>query len=180
MGITGGTFLYQLNSIITGLGFLREKILPNRDYHLDSDGATLTTTTSTNPGWAKHETNITGLNWAATKVVKAGYDFAVPLDYDNTKDELVIKLKVKGADLGTLVMAAYKDDASTTDLAPDAVTLTAASIWHEFSLSGNNIEGGDVIHFNVVPASNSSNTVELNGTKIEYASDLVAFDQSDR
>lgn len=182
--MNGATFLSQLNGIITGLGFIREKSLPIRDFHLDSSGADLTTTISTNPGWDKLGTNMTGLAWAAAKVVAAGYNFSLPLDYDKTNDYLRIKIKCKMAgstNTPTIAVAAYKDSAPTTDLAPAAITaLSSTAVWKEINLDSKGLAGGDVIHFNLTPAAHGTDALEVYGIKIEYKSDLVAYDMDDR
>lgn len=175
----------SVDMVVPGHGFYREKILPLRDFHLDADGATLTTTTSTNPGWTKVGTNMTGLAWAASKQVACGYDFAVPDDYDALKDKLIVKLKLKMAgatDTPTVTVAAYSDAASTTDLAPTALTaLSATATWKEIDLSDNSIAAGDVIHFNLTPeAAHTTDAIELYGIKLKYKSDLAAHLRTSR
>ena len=173
------------NQIVTGAGLKREKVLALRDFHLDSDGATLTITLSTNPGWIKAGTNMTVLSWAASKVVVAGFDFTLPADYDKTNDYLKLKLKFKMAgstDTPTVAVAAYADSAPTTDLAPTALTaLSDTATWKEIVLSSNGLEAGDVIHLAITPGTHGTDAIEVYGNPIlEYKSDLVAYDVSVR
>jgi hypothetical protein len=179
-----GTFLKKLNFIVTGNGFLREKILNISNFHLDSTGAPLTTTLTTNPGFDKLGTNMVGLAWAAGKVVAAGIDIPIPMDYDESKDVFKVKLKFKMAgstDTPTVTVAAYKDDDSTTDLAPTAISaLSSTATWKEIDLDGNDLQGGDTVHISLTPGTHGTDAVELYGVKIEYASDIVAFNKSDR
>jgi hypothetical protein len=178
-------FLRKLKAQNTiGPGIRVERVLPIREFHLQSDGSTLTTTLTTNPGFDVFETNLVGLTWAAAKVVPAGYTIQIPEDYDEDSDSLIVKIKclMAGAsDTPTIAVAAYVDDASTTDLGPDAITaLSATATWKEIDLSGNSLTAGDIVQLKFTPAAHGSDAIEVYGMKMEYKSFLTAFSKDNR
>jgi hypothetical protein len=182
MGLTGGTFLHQVKQIITGAGFLKSVQIPVMSVHLFSSGAPLTTTISSNPGPDKFGTNITGLSWAADKVVKAGFDIIIPRDYDESQDhcKLVFRAKMAAGDTDTpgLDAVAYHEDATTTDLDPTIsadLSTTLADV--KIDLSGNSFNAGDQISVGVFPEAHSSEAVQVYGIELEYRSTLVYFDK---
>jgi len=165
-------------------GIKVEKPLPIREFHLQSDGSTLTTTITTNPGFDVFETNLVGLTWAAAKVVAAGYTIQVPHDYDEANDHLIVKVKclMSGAtDTPTIAIEAFVDDDPSTDLAPDAITaLSATATWKEIDLSGNSLTAGDIVQLTFTPATHGTDAIEVYGMKMEYKSTLVAYSKSNR
>lgn len=182
MGMSGGTFLHQVKEIITGAGFLKSVQIPVSSVHLFSSGAPLTTTISSNPGPDKFDTNITGLSWAADKVVKAGFDLVIPMDYDESQDycKLVFRAKMAagGTDTPGLDAVAYHEDAGTTDLDPTIsadLSVTLADV--KIDLSGNSFSAGDAVSVGVFPEAHSSEAVQVYGMKLEYRSTLVYFDK---
>lgn len=182
--MTGGTFLKQLDSVVTGDGFYRDQMIPLRDFHLESDGSTLTTTLTTNPGWDKVDTNLTSLSWAATKVVEAGVDVDVPGDYDESLDILSVWLLAKSGstDLTTAFeAAAYIHSAPTTDLVPDnTADLTASYAWVEINLDGNGLLANDRVHVVINPEAHGTDALHVIAAKIRYRGDLVIFDLDER
>ena len=177
-------FLKRLEGLITGDGIWRDIPVSIRDFHLESDGATLTTTTTTNPGFAKEGTNLTTLIWAASKVVEAGLNIQVPGDYDESVDKLSVWLltKMAGAtDTPTITVEAFKHSDPTTDLAPDAVAaLTSTYAWRQIDLDGNSILANDIIHLTLVPGTHGTDIINIAAVKVRYRGDIVIFDTDER
>lgn len=174
-------FLARMEGLITGDGFWRDVPINLREAFLHATGATLTTTTSTNPGFAMVGTNTLVLSWAATKVVKGAIQFQVPGDYDETKDELSVWVKAYGADLGGITVEAFVASASTTDLAPTAISsLTAGYTWKEINLDGNGLLANDIVTLTFVPGTHGSYAVNIAAMKLRYRGDLVIYDADER
>ncbi len=184
MGVNAGKHLEQLKQIVPGDGFKVVKPISYREFHLASDGATLTTTISTNPGWDKLGTNMTGLAWAAAKVVAAGITLQIPDDYDEDADSCIFRLKAKmsgSADTPNFGVAAYLDSAPTTDLAPDdTVDLSDTVAWVDVNLSGNSFVAGDIVQLAITPESHGTDAIEIYGQQIEYKSCIVKFSNTSR
>jgi len=169
------SFIYQ------GNGFLKNKAVSLHEVFLMSDGSYLTTTTSTNPGFTKVDTNALALVWAADKVVEAGLNIQVPDDYDKAKDHLKLKIKCvsAGTDAPKIGTVAYLDSDSTTDLGPDDTAAASTSLrWLEVDLSGNSLEAGDTLTLGLTPAAHSSHALHVYAMKLEYRSTLVYADRS--
>jgi len=177
-------FLKKLEGLVTGDGFKRVREIPLQTFFLHSSGAPLTTTLTTNPGFDKFETNLTGLTWAAGKVVKAGLTFVVPDDYDETSDKLKLKLKALSAgstDTPKLDAEAYIDDTPATDIDPTiSAALSSSAAWVEIDFSGNSLAAGDILTIGIFPEAHGTDAVEVYGAKWEYASDLVFYDDTNR
>ena len=186
MGMNPGTFLNRCGSILTGFGFKKNVPISLYDFHLESSGAPLTTTLSTNPGFDKKGTSSkhTVLSWQAAKVVAAGVQVQVPDDYDETLDIFILKLKARmdgGTDTATALEAAAYKNAASTDLAPsNTADLTATAAWVNIVLSGNSLSVGDNLTIDINPEAHANDAVDVYAVKIEYRSDLVYFDPDDR
>ena len=177
-----GTFLQHIKDIVTGNGFLKSRQIPLRGVPLFSTGAALTTTLTTNPGPDKFDTNITGLSWAAGKVVKAGIDLAIPMDYDESQDHCKLRFRAKmagGTDTATALDAvAYHEDAGTTDLDPTiSADLSSTLATVEIDLSGNAFSAGDAVSVGVFPEAHGTDAVQVYSMELEYRSTLVYFDK---
>ena len=177
-------FLKQAEGFVTGDGFWRDVPVSIRDFHLEADGATLTTSLGTNPGFDKEGTNLTTLSWQAAKVVEAGLNIDVPGDYDESLDKLSVWLlcKMSGStNTPTITVEAFKHSAPTTDLAPSAVVaLGSTYAWREINLDGNTILANDHIHLTFVPGTHGTDAVHIVAVKIRYRGDLVIFDVDER
>lgn len=178
------SLLRRLDQLITGDGFWRDVQIPLRDFHLESSGATLTTTIDTNPGWDKEGTNLTTLTWAADKVVEAGLNVLLPGDYDETKDEISVWVLAKmsgDTDTPTVTVEAFTHRASDTDLAPDAIAaLSDEYEWREVDLDGNSLRANDLVHLTFVPAAHTTDAVHIAAVTLRYRGDLVIYDKSER
>lgn len=176
-------FLKRLHQLITGDGFWREVPVPLRNFHKDDTGATLTTTITANPGFDKDGT-LTTLAWAATKVIKAGVDFQVPGDFDETRDKVSVWVLAKSAgavDTPTFTIEAFTHRASATDLAPAAVAaLSAAYAWREVNLDGKGLLANDAVHLTFVPAGHATDIIHVAAVKVRYRGDLVIYDKDER
>lgn len=185
MGMNPGTFLSRCGSILTGFGFKKNIPLSLYSFHKTSNGAPLTATIGTDPGFDKKGTSSkhTVLTWAAGKVVAAGIQVQVPDDYDKTLDIFILKLKAVmsgSTDTPNFGVAAYKNEAST-DLAPDdTADLSDTIAWVNIDLSGNSLAAGDNLTIDLTPETHGSNSIDIFAAKIEYRSDLVYFDPDNR
>lgn len=177
------TFLYNLRDLIVGQGFKKIQPISIREFCLASDGASLTTTLTTNPGFDMKGTSSKSivLSWAASKVVAAGLAVQVPDDYDEAEDHLKLRLKIMSAgatDTPTFSATAYVNGAAT-DLAPSASAAISATLgWIEIDLSSNSISAGDVLTIAITPAAHTTDAIDLFAAKLEYRSDLVFYDNS--
>jgi len=175
--------LKRFRQIVTGDGFWRDVPISLRNFHLEATGAALTTGLGTNPGFDK-DGNLTTLAWAMGKVVKAGLDFDVPGDFDETKDELSVWVlaKMDGAtDTPTIAVEAFTHRAAAVDLAPTAIAaLSAAYAWREISLDGKGLLANDRVHLTFTPAAHGTDAIHIAAVKVRYRGDLVIFDHSER
>jgi len=179
--MSGANFLSTIEDIVTGDGFYRDVPINLREAFLHSDGATLTTTLTTNPGFAMVNTNTLVLSWAAAKVVKAGLQFQVPGDYDESLDVLSVWVKAGCSDAPTVTVEAFVDSAATTDLAPDAISaLTTAYAWREINLDGNGLLANDIVTLTFVPGTHAAAAVNFSAVKMRYRGDLAIFDLDER
>jgi hypothetical protein len=182
MGITAD-FLKKCRIFIRqGEGFLKNIPIDIHNFCLGADGALLTTTLSTNPGFVAVDTNILSFSWAADKVVAAGLVVQIPDDYDSSKDHFKLLMKAKmGGTTNTataITAAAYKNE-STTDLAPDQTAdLTDDPEWVEIDLSGNSLVAGDNLSIKLTPEAHGTDAIYVTAAKLEYGSTLVYADQN--
>jgi hypothetical protein len=170
---------------VSGNGFLRVRNIPLRDVCLASDASTLTTTLTTNPGFACADTNTPVLAWAATKVVEAAITFQIPDDYDESNDvcKLILKSKMGGTTDATtgFTVDVFKASAPTTDLAlDDTAYMTSSYTQVELDISGQGLTAGEVVTVQIAPNTHGTDAVYVAGIKMEYRSDLCAFDPDDR
>ena len=177
-------FLQNCDRIITGKGFKRDISISLYEVHLESSGAPLTTTLTTNPGYAKSGTNVTILTWAANIVVEGGLQIQLPEDYDESNDHLILKIKAKSAgatNVPSIDAKVYHQGATTTDLNPTkSAALSATLAWKEIDLSGHSFQGGDVIQIALFPDAHATDAVEVWAIKLQIKSDLVYFTESNR
>lgn len=187
-----------------GDGFRKEIDLDIRNAYLLSDGSALTTTLTTNPGFAAAETNAMVIQWAATKVIGAAFDFPVPRDYDQAVDELRVRAFVQMAgatDTPTLSLSVYRKrlaTALTADQGPftgkaaspglspltaaQAPTLNLSNALQvvEFDVSKKVLQGGDVLYFNLVPGAHGTDAINLYGGVVMYRTTVALYNESQR
>lgn len=187
-----------------GDGFRRELPLPLRDFYLASDGSALTTTLTTNPGFALAETNALVMQWAATKVVAAGINFYLPRDYDQTADELRVRVfaQMGGAtDTPTLAISAFRKRLATALTAdqgpftgkaesPGISPLTAAQAptlnlsnslkVAEFDISKKSCQPGDLFTLTLTPAAHGTDALNVYGIAVMFRTTLALYTESAR
>jgi hypothetical protein len=188
-----------------GDGFRRELPLPLRDFYLASDGSALTTTLTTNPGFALAETNALVMQWAATKVVAAGINFYLPRDYDQTADELRVRVfaQMGGAtDTPTLALSAFRKRLATALTAdqgpftgkaesPGVSPLTAAQARRrsslsntlkvaEFDISKKSCQPGDLFTLTLTPAAHGTDALNVYGIAVMFRTTLALYTESAR
>jgi hypothetical protein len=182
MGITADFLKKCAIFIRQGEGFLKNAPIDIHNFCLGADGALLTTTLSTNPGFVAVNTNILSFAWAADKVVAAGLAIQVPDDYDSAKDHLKLLLKAKmGGTTNTttaIAAAAYKNE-STTDLGiTQTADLTDHPVWVELDLSGHSLVAGDNVSIKLTPEAHGTDAIYVTAAKLEYRSTLVYADHN--
>jgi len=190
MGLNVGTFLKRLDGVISGNGFKKVMPISLFDFHLDGGFAEVGAPNGAEPGFVVENFHVT-LQWPATKVAEVNVQFIIPDDYDEAQDHLILKLKavMDGATNTTTALeaSAYTMDgtadltAETEDMAPDnTADLSVTAAWVDIDLSGNKLLGGDIISVDINPEAHGTDVVEIWGAKLEYKSDLVFYDVSDR
>lgn len=187
-----------------GDGFRKEIDFDLRNAYLLSDGSGLTTTLTTNPGFAASETNAMVLQWNAAIVVGAAFYFPVPRDYDQSADEFRIRayFQMGGAtDTPTVSAHAYRKRvgaALTADLGPVTgktpsaglspltsgqaanLALSNALAAVEFDLSKNSFQGGDILYVQLVPGTHATDAVKLSELMVQYRTTLALYTESQR
>jgi hypothetical protein len=168
-----------------GGGYVREQEIGLENVHLQSSGAPLTTTLSTNPGFDKEGTNLTTLSWAAAKVVEAGLRIKVPGDYDESVDKMTLWLYAKmggSTDTATAIDAkAWKASASTTDLDPtQTADLTASYAWVKIDLSSNSLSSNEVLQLALFPEAHANDAVHVLSMVLRYNSCVALYRDDER
>lgn len=192
---TRENFLLFLGEIITtqtsggsrgGVGYLKTK-----DINLLADLRTsggLTLTAGTNPLVASLETNALGVQWAAGDSTKGSFQFAVPIDYDQGSDTLILSMIVNSAgntNAPTITANIYNKRSAaalSADLAPAASvaipkSATAATAASEvtITLQGAGLKAGDVLTILLAPGTHATDAVNLYGMSVRFYSSLVGY-----
>lgn len=198
-------FLKQVGGLKgQGDGFRKEIDIDLRNAYLLADATALTTTLTTNPGFAPSETSGMVIQWAATKVVGATFYFPIPRDYDKSADEFRVRgyFQMGGAtDTPTISINVFKKSVGAalsanlgpvTGKTPSAglspltsgqavnLALTNALAAVEFDLSKNNFQGGDILYLQVVPAAHGTDAVNLSALMAQFRSTLALYTESQR
>lgn len=187
--MTPSNFLSQLQHLIVGgTGFI--KYIP---MHLGSiraaTGAPIDVIGGGDFGLVAAETEALVLQWAATDVTEIILDIMVPLDYDSDTAGDVLKLALlaqmaSDTDTPAMTAEAYLKRAGaalSADLAPaSSAALSDAAAWVFIDLSGNSLQGGDIVQVKVAPAAHGTDALNLYGVAAVYKSCLVPFDVDDR
>lgn len=187
MGLNGATFLKELNTIIPSQGFKR--IIPGIDIFSlrDSDGTILTG--STEPKRASLETNFEGVVSTAGQTDGGTLTFVIPRDYDQVVDKLKIRFLAQSAstDTPTIDAAMFRKRAGaalSSDLDPTISAAisnaTGAGAYVEINCDGQGMQPGDAVHFDFTFSAHASHDANLYGLEVEYHSDLVYYDKTDR
>ena len=186
MGITGGSFLQQANSIVPGLGFKKAEsvtILAR-----DTSGAPLTNATT--PPIAAVETSFLAIVQAASTTFVCELVWQVPRDYDQVKDKLKLRFLTCSAsttDAPTLDAAVYSKRAGvalTADLDPVISAAVpkgvANAAWREINIDSQSLQPGDILSIEVSSSAHTSDALNIYDMEMEYRSTLVYYDKDDR
>lgn len=180
-------FMQQLRDILVGgTGLLRDKVVPLNAI-MGADGAPLDAIGEGGFGFAAVETNGLAVQWAATDTTEIALIVHVPEDYDQEDDTLKLRLLAQmggGDDTPALTAEAYRKrpgEALSADLAPEnSGALSDAAAWVEINLSGNELQGGDVVQVFITPAAHANDAINVYGAALRYKTCFVAYDHDDR
>ncbi len=176
------TILTNAKSFVSGDGFVVRKPIPLAALNL-----------GTNVAIAADETNAIVAKVTLANDVVFNQDIAIPYDYDEAQDHLKVRVLVSMLTLSTdddveVDAEAYKKRAGValgSDVAPVKVgtVLTVAEQWIETDVSGNTLIADDILIFKLITNGGNDTSGEevlLHAVQIEYKTDIVAFDNTDR
>lgn len=179
-----GNFLKQLDGLITGDGFLREKQIP------------LNACIATGASTAALSSN-TILITLDDNDESITIPVVVPLDYDETNDALAVVLTALlttgDASVGSNIITIDFDqvkrarpgesavDDLTSSVTSDAQSIDDVAIAdYVFDMSGLSLRAGDVLSVEIDAQETGTAVSVVYAAKILYRSDIVAFDSDDR
>ena len=181
-------FLKQIQGIVTGDGFVREVSMP------------LTSLVATGASAAALSSNVLVVTFDADDE-SLTFPFKVPLDYDESVDELVVVLtcQLTTGDLSgetdyiTLgidqVNRLQPGENAVEDLTTEAAALEdnddqdvddVAAAEYIFTLSGLGLKVGDCLSIEIDAQETGTAVVTVYGASIRYRSDLVSYLQANR
>lgn len=149
--------------------------------------AGLVLTAGTTPAVVAAETNAIVVSAVASSNVLGSFTFSVPKDYDAVKDEIHLRIvaQMGGAtDTPTLNASIYKKtpgsalSSALTTVASVALSATSAEV--KVDLSGNGIQPGDVLFFNITSGAHTTDAVNIYGAGVSFRSAIVYADPSIR
>lgn len=189
MGLNPGTFLKRAESIITGFGYKKE--IPGlgiNQLRLATGG--ILVVDSGNPGRVSLETSFEGVQLPSSQTALGSLTFKIPRDYDQTQDELAIRLLANSAgdsDTPTIDGAVYRKRAGaalSSDLDP---TISAAvnsntniADWVEVNCDSLSLQPGDAVTVQLTSSAHTSDALNVYAIEVIYRSDLVFNVQTDR
>lgn len=183
------SFLKDLERVIAGEGFVREKVFSLADLR-NTDGSAIGAIGAGDFGLAAAETNGLALKWNASDATAFTLNLALPGDYDGDKDSLKLRLFAQSAgdtDTPALDATVYRKRAGaalSADLDPtisDAVpNNTAKGGVVEINVSGKSCQPGDVLHVTVTPGAHTTDALFLYGLTLRYRSNLVLTNPDER
>jgi len=187
-----GQFLFNLNRIVTGHGFLKALPIDLLDAY-DVAGAPLTTISSNDVGINVLDTEDLAVQFKLNTTDKhAVYKILIPPDYDKSNDYLRFRMLAEAthaSDITTKMdIEVYKREAGValgSDLAPATTALTAMvgaaePVWTEITLDSLGLEAGDVLTIHVIPEAHTNGVVNMYSVEVIYKSDLVYYDDDSR
>ena len=189
MSMNPGQFLLNLDRIITGRGF--KCVIQGININTIRSGDGIIPTASTHPGRVAIETSFDGLQSANGQTALGQLVFQIPRDYDESIDKLDFRfLAQMSGDTNSAVTidaALYRKRvgaALSSDLDPtiSAAVNTATELadWVEVRSHGDGHKAGDAITIDFTTASHSTDSLNVYGIEVVYASDLVYFEDSER
>lgn len=187
MSMNPATFLQNLDRIITGFGFKR--IIPGITLSSWKDADGLTLTAATEPRRASAESNFETVTSYRSTTVGGSLQFVIPRDYDQTVDKLKVRFLAQSSSSETPTISAvlYRKRAGVAiagDLGPTISaainSATALAAWVEINCDGLDMQPGDALHFDFTFSTHTSHEANIYGLEVEYHSDLVYYDKTDR
>lgn len=181
------TFLKNTERIVTGQGFKR--IIPGITLSSWKNADGLELTAATEPRRASAETVFEAVTSYRGTTVGGSLQFVVPRDYDQTVDKLKIRFLAQSSSSETPTIDAvlYRKRAGAAisgDLDPTISaainSATAKAAWVEINCDDLGMQPGDALHFDFTFSTHSSHEANMYGLEVEYRSDLVYYDKTDR
>ncbi len=189
MGMNPGTFLKRAESITTGFGYKKE--IPGlgiNQLRLATGG--ILVVDSGNPGRVSLETSFEGVQLPSSQTALGSLTFKIPRDYDQTQDELAIRLLANSAgdtNTPTIDASLYRKRegvALTADLDPTISgatnTNTALADWVEVNCDALSLQPGDAVTVQLTTSAHNSDALNVYAIEVIYRSDLVFNVQTDR
>ena len=187
MSMNPATFLKNTERIVTGQGF--KKVIPGIGLSALKTSAGLELTASTAMKRASFETVFEGVASASGTTDGGSLQFVIPRDYDETVDKLKVRFLCQsaGTDVPTIDAAMYRKRegvAISSDLDPTISgainTATVLADWVEINCDGLGMHAGDAVHMDLTWSAHASHDANMYGLEVEYHSDLVYYDKTDK
>jgi len=173
-----GTFLQRLNEIVTGHGFIKEVPIP------------LSACVATGASAPALSGNVLLMSFDADDE-SISIPFQVPLDYDESKDELcvVITAELTTGDNSTNAIALDLDqverarpgesatDDMTSDTTSDSQGVAITVEQYSFDLSGLSLQVGDVLTIEIDAQETGTAVAAVYGAAVRYRSCIVPFNR---
>jgi hypothetical protein len=188
MGMNPGSFLHEVQGVLTGLGFKREIAGLDINSLRDADGTILTA--ATEPSREALETSFIGVVVSASQTDLGTLTFKIPQDYDKANDELKIRFLAQSAgdaDTPTIDAALYQKRAGaalSADLDPtisDAVNDNSSEAgWVEVDCDDLDLQPGDAVTVVFTTSAHTTDALNIYALEVTYRSDLVFNDADER
>jgi plastocyanin len=171
-----GVFLKQLGNLVTGSGYIREVPIT-----LDSGASAAALTT--NMAYVQFDADDESIS----------IPFQVPLDYDETLDELAVVVTAElitgdnstnaiAIDLDQVIRArpgaAAVDDMSSS-VTSDSQGIAVTVEQYTFDMSSLSLQVGDVLTIEIDAQETGTAVAYVYGVAIRYRSDIVAYNRGD-
>jgi len=178
------SLMQDIDEVITGNGFLREKQIP------------LTACVATGASAAALSSNMIVITLDADNE-SITVPVTIPLDYDESKDAVAVVLTALlttgDASAGSNIMKLDLDQVIRAQLGESAVEDLSSSVTSDsqsvddtaiaeyvFDLSGLSLQVGDVLSVEIDATETGTAVATVYAAKILYRSDLAAFNLNDR
>lgn len=126
--------------------------------------------------------NVPILSSAASNTLITDIGFLVPRDYDEASDQIKVRLLARSGgttNTPTLTVASSTTQlGSTVGVAGTSVVsaaITAVEAAYEFDLSGQGLTRDSILNFTVTASAHTTDTVQIFGIEVVYASCLVSW-----
>jgi hypothetical protein len=170
-----------------GGGLMVEQVLPLGSI---KDGAGLTLTGATTPTIAAIETSGVAIVVAASQTAAGTILWQVPIDYDETSDELYIDLLTQSSgDTNTPTIdatifrkragAALSDDLNPT-ISAAIPNNTAKAAIRTINASGLGLQRQDALTIDLITGTHTTDTVGIYSVTLRYKSSIASYRHADR